>query len=339
MKQRAATTALCALSLGLLALAIIASTFIGAAAISAGDVVGALLGSTSISDTDTAVILNVRLPRIAMAVIVGAMLAAAGAAYQSVFRNPLADPYLLGVSAGAGLGVTIAIVFGATLGFTLGGVGIILAAFAGGVLAVASTYLMSTGVGRDTDPTTVVLAGVAVAAFAAAVQTFIQQRNIDTIQRIYTWMLGSLGTTQWSNIAVLAIPVAACCIILLMSTKALDVMTLGDAEASALGANPQLLRLFLVVTATLGTSAVVSVSGLIGFVGIVIPHAARLVVGPAHARLMPLTMIWGAIFMVIADAIGRTVMAPAELPVGVITAFIGAPFFLFILRTHRRRTR
>lgn len=337
--RKASTVALYTVSILLLLVAIVGSVFLGAAGISVGDVVAALFGGESLSENTAAIVLNVRLPRIVMGVLVGAMLAAAGATYQAVFRNPLADPYLLGVSAGAGLGVTVAIVFGATLGLTLGGVGVIIAAFVGGAVAVACTYLVSTGVGRDTDPTTVVLAGVAVAAFASAAQTYIQQRNIDTIQRIYTWMLGSLNSTTWSSIIALAFPVVLCCVILLLSTRVLDVMTLGDDEATALGANPQLIRLILVAVATLGTAAVVSVSGLIGFVGIVIPHAVRLVVGPAHARLVPLTMIWGAIFMVCADAIGRTVLAPAELPVGVITAFVGAPFFLFILRRHRGRNR
>lgn len=337
--RRTNAVALYTVSLTVLVLAIVGSVFIGAAGLSITDVVSALFGGEGLSQKTTAIVFSVRLPRIVMGVLVGATLAAAGAAYQAVFRNPLADPYLLGVSAGAGLGVTISIVFGATLGLTLGGLGIVLAAFIGGTLAVASTYLVSTGVGRDTDPITVVLAGVAVAAFASAAQTFIQQRNIDTVQRIYTWMLGSLSTTSWASIIALAIPVAVCCIVLLMSVRVLDVMTLGDDEAAALGANPQLIRLLLVATATLGTAAVVSVSGLIGFVGIVIPHAVRLLVGPAHARLMPLTMIWGAIFMVCADAVGRTILAPSELPVGVITAFIGAPFFLFILRNHRGRTR
>lgn len=337
--RKANSVALYAVSLAVLLIAVAGSVFVGAAGLSVADILSALFGGEGLSQKTTVIIFSVRLPRIVMGVLVGAMLAAAGAAYQAVFRNPLADPYLLGVSAGAGLGVTISIVFGAAVGLTLGGVGIVLAAFVGGTLAVVSTYLFSTGVGRDTDPTTVVLAGVAVAAFASAAQTFIQQQNIDTVQRIYTWMLGSLSTTSWSSIIALTIPVAVCCAVLLMSVKVLDVMTLGDDEASALGANPQLIRLLLVATATLGTAAVVSVSGLIGFVGIVIPHAVRLLVGPAHARLVPLTMIWGATFMVCADAVGRTILAPAELPVGVITAFIGAPFFLFILRNHRGRTR
>lgn len=315
--------------------AIVVAAVVGAAGIAPADVVREIFGQRVLDDRAHAVLFKIRLPRIAMAVIVGGMLAAAGATYQAVFRNPLADPYLLGVSAGAGLGVTIAIVFGAGLGWSLGGLGIVLAAFAGGIIAVTATYMVSGSVGRGTNATTVILAGVAVAAFASAAQTYIQQRNIETIQRVYGWMLGSLNTTKWSNVAFLAVPVILCFAVMLASHRVLDVMTLGDQEAASLGANPALVRLAMVAVATLGTSAVVSVSGLIGFVGIVIPHAVRILAGPGHRVLMPLVIIWGAIFLVVADTIGRTVLAPAELPVGVVTAFVGAPFFLYILRRFR----
>ena len=251
---------------------------------------------------DHAILWDIRLPRVAMGIVVGATLAVAGAAYQAVFRNPLADPYLLGVSSGAGLGVTLAVVAGASIGFGGG-------------------------------------AGVVVAAFANAAQTFIQQRNIETIQRVYSWMLGNLGVTRWGSVALVAVPAVICCVAVLGAARVLDVMTVGDLEARTLGVDPAFARLALVAVATLGTAAVVSVSGLIGFVGIIVPHALRLVVGPGHRLLLPLTLIWGAIFLLLADTLARTIMAPAELPVGVVTAAVGAPFFLFILRRFSRAAR
>ncbi|CAB0814908.1 iron ABC transporter permease [Corynebacterium diphtheriae] len=307
--------------------ALIVATAVGALDIRPADIIRELTGSSVLNTQQHAVLLNVRLPRIATAVVVGAMLASSGATYQAVFRNPLADPYLLGVSAGAGLGVTCVIVFGAGL------VGIIPAAFVGGVLAVLATYVVA---GSRGDATTVILAGVAVAAFASAAQTYIQQSNIDHVQRIFSWMLGSLNVSKWSTVATVALPVAVCLLVLACAHRQLDVIALGDAEAAALGANPRLIRGVLIATATLGTACVVAISGLIGFVGIVVPHALRLVVGPAHHLLMPLTIVWGAIFMLFADTAARTVLAPSELPVGVVTAVIGAPFFLILLRRYRR---
>lgn len=318
---------------------VIAAALVGAVGVGPGDVLREFLGGHVLSERHHAIVFNARLPRVVLAVIVGAMLSTAGATYQAVFRNPLADPYLLGVSAGAGLGVTLAVVFGATVGFSLGGAGIIGAAFVGGVVAVAVTCVCAGVVGgqaTSSDATTVVLAGVAVAACASAAQTFVQQRNIDTLQRIYAWMLGSLNTAGWSTVELVILPVAACVVLLCLSVRLLDVMTLGDEEAAALGVHPQRARLMLVGVATLGTSVVVAVSGLIGFVGIIVPHAVRLVVGPAHRRLIPVSVIWGGIFLLAADTAGRTAMAPAELPVGVVTAFVGAPFFLVVLHRHRR---
>ena len=234
--------------------------------------------------------------------------------------------------------MTLAVVAGASIGFG-GGAGVVVAAFAGGVAAVSATYMVSRGVGHGGSATVVVLAGVAVAAFANAAQTFIQQRNIETIQRVYSWMLGNLGVTRWGSVALVAVPAVICCVAVLGAARVLDVMTVGDLEARTLGVDPAFARLALVAVATLGTAAVVSVSGLIGFVGIIVPHALRLVVGPGHRLLLPLTLIWGAIFLLLADTLARTIMAPAELPVGVVTAAVGAPFFLFILRRFSRAAR
>ncbi|NLZ58216.1 MAG: iron ABC transporter permease [Corynebacterium sp.] len=326
-----------AASLVVLCVAVVIAGFSGVIDLNPSEVIAHALGSESLSDRDWAVFFNIRLPRIVTAIIVGATLALSGAAYQAVFRNPLADPYLLGVSAGAGLGVTLVIVSGTVLGLGAGGAGIIGAAFIGGITAVAATVMVSRGVGQGSSSATVViLAGVAVAAFASALQTYIQQRNIDTISRVYVWMLGSLNVSRWESVLSVAIPATFCAVVILASARVLDVMTVGDVEARTLGIDPNVVRLTLVAVATLGTASVVAISGLIGFVGIIVPHAIRLICGPGHRMLLPLTLVWGAIFLVVADTIGRTLLAPQELPVGVVTAAVGAPFFLFILRRSSR---
>ncbi|WP_448851712.1 FecCD family ABC transporter permease [Corynebacterium sp. 335C] len=335
--RRPAARPAAALALGAAALAAAAAiaVFTGPVSVGLGDVVRAISGAEPLSRRDAAVLLDIRLPRVALAALAGAALATAGAAYQAVFRNPLADPYLLGVSSGAGLAVTVAVAAGVTFG-AAGGAGIIGAAFAGGVLAVATTWCVGAGAGRGSSATAIVLAGVAVAAFANAAQTWVQQRNIDTLQSVYSWMLGSLSGARWSTVAAAAIPAVACAAALVAAARVLDVMTVGDLEARSLGVDPALARAAIVALATLATASVVAVSGLIGFIGIIVPHAVRLAAGPGHRLLLPLTALWGAAFLIAADAVARMVVSPGELPVGVVTAFCGAPFFLWLLRRGRR---
>lgn len=323
-----------ALTLGVIALigTLLLAIFSGAAPLPADGVFHALsfglIGGddAALSTRQSTIFFNVRLPRVMMAVLVGAALAIAGAAYQAVFRNPLADPYLLGISSGAALAVTVAILFGATVA-TIPIVG-----FVGGVAAVAATYIAGTSLGDRSSPVTVILAGVAVAAFANAAQQFLLQRNEDSLRQVYGWMLGQLGASTWKTVLSAAIPIILGIIAIIASARLLDVLSVGDVEATSLGLNVPLVRIALVCAATLVTAAAVSVSGLIGFVGIIVPHALRLVVGPGHRLLLPLVVLWGASFLQLADIVGRTVMAPAEVPVGVVTAAIGGPFFLYLLR-------
>lgn len=286
---------------------------------------------SGLSTRQQAILWNIRMPRVVLGVLVGAMLAIAGAAYQGVFRNPLADPYLLGVSSGAGLGATLAIVVGGAAGFA----GVPIAAFAGGLLAVGATYSLGRTVGGSRSEVVIILAGVAVAAFANAIQTFFMQLHDDTLRQVYSWMLGRLSTDGWSDVVVVLPYVVVTVAIIALHRRTLDVMAVGDVEAASLGINPARVRLLLVCVATLGTAAVVSASGLIGFVGIVVPHAVRLLAGPGHRLLLPLSLLVGASFLVLADVLARTVMSPAELPIGVVTAAIGAPFFLVVLRRSR----
>ncbi|VFA89851.1 Probable ABC transporter permease protein HI_1471 [Gordonia paraffinivorans] len=287
---------------------------------------------SGLSTRQQTILWEVRVPRIVLGALVGAMLAVAGAAYQGVFRNPLADPYLLGVSSGAGLGATTAIVIGGALGTAA----LPPAAFVGGLVAVAATYALGRTVGGARTEVVIILAGVAVAAFANAIQTFLMQQHDETLRQVYSWMLGRLATDGWSEVLAVLPYVVVCIVVVLLFARTLDVMAVGDIEASSLGIRPERVRLFLVCIATLGTAAVVSVSGLIGFVGIVIPHAVRLLVGPGHRLLVPLSLLVGAAFLVLADVVARTAMSPAELPIGVVTAAIGAPFFLVVLRRSGR---
>ncbi len=283
---------------------------------------------------DRAVLWQLRAPRVALAALVGGMLAVAGASYQGVFRNPLADPYLLGVAGGAGLGATLAIVYAsAAVAGTAWAVP--LAAFAGAIAAVVATYALGRSAGAARTTGALVLAGVTVATFTAAVQTFVQQRHSDVLQNVYAWLLGGFSTATWSDVAVCAPYVAASSLVLVLHRRLLDVLSLGDDEAASLGVDVARARLAIVAAATLGTAAAVAVSGLIAFVGIIVPHTIRLLVSTSYRAVVPLSLLAGAGFLVLADVLARTVLSPAELPIGVVTAFFGAPFFAVVLRTSR----
>jgi iron complex transport system permease protein len=283
---------------------------------------------------EAAIVWDLRLPRVLLGALVGAMLAAAGAAYQGVFRNPLADPYLLGVAAGAGLGATVAIAAGAGSG------GVVpVAAFAGAVVAVIATYTLGGVAGMRRTGVTLILAGVAVASFFTAAQTFVQQRNADSIREVYSWILGRLGTVGWGEVAIMAPYAAVAVAVLVLHRRLLDVLAVGEEEAETLGVSPARIRVAVVLAATLGTAAAVAVAGLIGFVGIVVPHAVRLTAGASYRIIVPLSVLGGAAFLVLADTVARTAMAPSEIPIGVVTAFVGGPFFALVLRTSARGDR
>jgi iron complex transport system permease protein len=261
---------------------------------------------------------------------VGGTLAVAGASYQGVFRNPLADPYLLGVGAGAGLGATIGVVY------TGSQQAIPLCAFVGGVGAVVIAYAIGRAASPRSSGATLLLAGITVATFFTAVQTFVQQQHADALQQVYSWILGGLPNTGWTDVRLVLPYVAACWIGLVIHRRLLDVLSIGDEEAASLGVDVRRVRLIVTGLATVGTAAVVAVSGLIGFIGIIVPHAIRLLAGSSYRLLVPLSIVCGAGFLVLADVVARTALAPAEIPIGVVTAFCGAPFFAVVLRTSRR---
>jgi iron complex transport system permease protein len=283
-------------------------------------------------DTDQAIFWQLRAPRVVLGALVGAMLASAGAGYQGVFRNPLADPYLLGAAAGAGLGATLVIAYANDIGASRELRP--LAAFVGATVGVAAAYAIGRSVGgRST--ASLILAGVTVASFLTAVQTFVQQRNTDTVQEVYAWLLGQLETSGWREVAIALPYMAVSWGVLLIHGRLLDVLAVGDEEALSLGVNVSRVRLLVLGAATLGTAAAVALSGLIAFVGIIVPHAVRLVAGTSYRVVLPLSIMVGGAFLVLADVLARTLTSPAELPIGVVTAFFGAPFFALLLRSTR----
>ncbi|QSB17053.1 iron ABC transporter permease [Natronosporangium hydrolyticum] len=291
---------------------------------------------SGLNEREAAIVTQIRMPRVVLGLLVGAMLALSGGAYQGAFRNPLAEPYLLGVAAGAGLGVTMVVALrGATTTGNLP-VTVPLAAFVGALGAVALTYLLGVAGGRDRSPATLILAGVAVSAFLAALQTYLLQRHIDVIREVYSWLLGRLAGATWHDVRLLLPYAVLVTIVILLLRRELDVLSVGDDEAAGLGLHPQATRYILLAAASLGTAAAVSVSGLIGFVGIIVPHIVRLLVGSSYRLILPLSMLFGGAFLALADLAARTVDAPREIPIGVVTAFLGAPFFILVLRTTRR---
>jgi iron complex transport system permease protein len=305
---------------------------VGAADLSPWGIVATVLDRIPFMHLDTGltslqqnILLQIRLPRVVLALLVGGLLAIAGAGYQGVFRNPLVDSGMLGSSAGAGLTATIAIVFLSRLGGSV----VPVAAFLGSLAAVAVAWFASAG-RRDT--ATLLLSGVAVGMFLTAAQAYLMQRESQDLQQVYAWMLGSMAGASWTQVTE-ALPYAAVSIlILLVHGRRLDVLALGDDEARGLGLEAGRTRLIVIAAASLAAATAVAVSGLIGFVGIVVPHVARRLGGPSYAVVLPLSLLVGAGFMELADTVARTAVSPAELPIGVVTAIVGAPVFVAILR-------
>ena len=280
------------------------------------------------------IVWDVRLPRVVTAGIVGATLAASGVAYQGVFRNPLADPFLIGVAAGAGLGGTIAIVSPLPLDFY--GLGFVtLFAFIGAVVTAALTYELAR-TGRTVNPSTHILAGVAMSSIAGAATSFLMMLNEDKISVIFGWLYGDFTTSSWSKLQLLAPCAAAAGVVLVVLARQLDHLLLSEDEARALGLPVERLKLAIILTASFATAVCVSVSGTIGFVGLIVPHACRLVAGAGHRALLPFSMIAGASFLIAVDLASRTVLPGQEVPAGILTAALGGPFFLVLLRRQRR---
>ncbi|MGC5332018.1 FecCD family ABC transporter permease [Micromonospora sp. DT62] len=325
--------------------ALVAGVSLGPVSLPPGSVAAELLNlipgvhlDSGLSEREIAIVTELRLPRVVLGLLVGGLLALAGGCYQGVFRNPLADPYLLGVAAGAGLAVTAVITLGAGAGGALTGLPLTipLAAFVGSIGAVAMTYLLGVSGGRGRSTATLILAGVAVSAFLSAGQTYLLQRNSDSIQQVYSWLLGRLATAGWHDVRLVLPYFLLTAFVVLLHRRELDVLSVGDDEATSLGLHPQRSRYLLIAAASLGTAAAVSASGLIGFVGIIVPHTVRLLAGSSYRVILPLSLLFGGAFLALTDVVARTAAAPSEIPIGVVTALLGGPFFVLVLRTSRR---
>jgi len=296
--------------------------------------IGRALRGASGGLADTLVV-SVRLPRVVLAALVGASLAGAGALYQALFKNPLADPYILGVSSGAGLGAMAAIV--ATAGATALRFGLVpLAAFAGAALTMLLVVRLASHRGR-LDPTSLLLAGVAISYTLAAVTSFLMVVAREQMAAIVYWMMGGLSGASWPYVGMVVPMFLLGIAVPLLTTRELNLMLLGDERAGHLGLSVERFKLLTLASASLLTAAAVSVAGLIGFVGLMVPHMVRLVLGPDHRRLLPASLLAGAIVLVLADLVARTVIAPIEIPVGIVTAVFGGPFFVWLLVRGRTR--
>lgn len=288
-------------------------------------------------DSDDHVVLMLRMPRVLMAVLVGAALACGGTTMQGLFRNPLADPGLIGVSAGAALGAVSMIVLGHRLAGSMpddaGAYRVTVAAFVGGLVATALVYVIGR---RRTGVATLLLAGVAINAISMAgvgMLTFLASEN--QLRDLTFWTLGSLGGSDWTRLLIVAPLMVLPVLLLPRMARALNALLLGENEAALMGFRPERLQPLLVVLVALMVSAAVAMTGVISFVGLVVPHVLRLAWGPDHRLLLPASALGGGVLLVVADTLARTVVVPAELPIGVLTALVGGPFFLWLLMRSR----
>jgi iron complex transport system permease protein len=284
------------------------------------------------SSTTDMIVMGIRLPRIMMAGLTGAALGVAGATYQGLFRNPLADPYLIGVAQGAALGAAAGFLLPWTF---MGSYLIPIMAFAGALLAVTVVYLIAR-VGKAVPVTTLILAGVAIGSFLMSLTAYLTLISTDQIHGIMSWLIGRFSMSNWEQVAMVAPYICAGMIVIFLFARPLNVMQLDEEQAQQLGLNVERTKLILLAASTLITAAAVCFVGTIGFVGIIVPHAVRLVWGPDHRMLLPLSALAGAILLILADTASRSIMPPTEISVGVITAFLGAPFFLVLLRRKKR---
>lgn len=328
-----------ALVVALLA-SLVVSAMVGAAGLRPSQVLHSLLALLNPAWVDPKtypewgprLLLDLRLPRLVMALVAGAALSSAGATFQGVFRNPLAEPYLLGISAGAGVGATIAIIWKPLASFGIYGLPIL--AFIGALFAAFLVYRLATFSGR-TSGGSLLLSGVAVGSTFTAVMSVMMITTEPDMHTVFVWLMGGLTTATWSKVFVSGPVVAVGFGYMLFMSRRMNLLLMGEERATELGIDAGRTRRNLLVVASLTTAAAVAFSGLIGFVGLMVPHMVRLIVGPDHRRLLPATALFGALFLVAADTVARTAFAPAEIPVGIITAFVGGPFFLYLLRTRR----
>jgi iron complex transport system permease protein len=324
--------------LALLAVVTLASAALGPVAVPPATVAKTLLShlpglAFSVPEPHRVIVASIRLPRIALSATVGLALASAGVVMQGFFRNPMADPSIIGVSSGAAVGAVAAIVLPVSVA---GALGIQVAAVVGALLTAFGVYLLATEGGR-TPVATLLLAGVAVQTFLGAAISVMLLYSGESLRRVVYWLMGSLANATWSEVwlAGLAVP---CVAVLAVYARDLNVLLLGEEDAHGLGIEVERSKRLLLALASLMTAAAVAVAGVVGFVGLIVPHVMRLLVGPDHRVLLPTSALAGAVFLVISDTVARTAVAGTELPVGIVTAAVGAPFFLYLLRSREVRS-
>jgi iron complex transport system permease protein len=328
------------LALVLLLCCVLAGVLIGPAGIGPGDTARVVLNHVAGASFDVprqadAIVWEIRLPRVLLAGIVGATLAYSGAAYQGVFRNPLADPYMLGVAAGAGLAGAIAIVLDAPLSYG-GGFSLLPAvSFLGAMTAVLLAYSIAHAEGQ-TPNTTLILAGVTLSSIAVAAISYLLIVDQQSSNAVLSWLLGSFNGSGWRDLSYVLPYALPAGVVVFLHGRALNVLQLDESEASQVGLDVQRSKAIILLAASLAAAAAVSVVGIIGFVGLISPHVVRLLIGPDYRRLLPVVVLVGASFLILADVGARTLVSPGELPVSIVTSFVGAPFFLYLLRRQRR---
>ena len=319
-------------------MAALVSLTVGTVDIALSDALSALAGNADSLQTQT-ILFEIRLPRILLAIAVGAVLASTGAVMQGLFRNPLADPSLIGVSSGASVGASLMIVTagsfiqsGALLGLSLVAVG----AFVGGFAATLLVYRLATS-GIGTSVTTMLLAGIAIAALAGALNSLLSYfSDNDMLRQISLWQMGNLSGASWIKVIIMGSLALLLMGLFPRDSKALNALLLGESEARHLGIDVQRVKRRLIVLTALGVGVSVALAGLVGFVGLIMPHIVRLAIGPDHRWLVPASALAGATLLVIADSLARIVVIPAELPTGILTALLGAPFFVALLLQQRK---
>lgn len=290
-------------------------------------------GTSAVAPNVSSIIMTIRLPRVLLVALTGAALSASGAAYQGLFRNPLADPYIVGVASGAGFGAIAVVVLGGTA--ILGAIALPLGAFIGAFGVVVMVYVIAAQRGHYSN-NDLILAGIAIGTLTSALTTYMMIRAGRQASQLLAFLLGSFSSVGWSAVWIVAGAVVLGLTLLMVVSRDLNVLLFTEEQAKFLGINVPMIRWFIIVGATIMTATAVSFHGLIGFVGIIVPHSVRLIFGGDHRRLIPLSALYGAVFLVAADMIARTVTAPQELPLGIVTACCGAPFFLWQLLTTKR---
>jgi iron complex transport system permease protein len=323
------------LLIGSLAAALVLSLGVGGVTLAPRQVLRALLDPTAagVRPADAAIVWDLRLARVLLAALVGAGLAGAGAAFQGLFRNPLADPFVIGASGGAALGATLAIVLNPADGRPA--VPIPLAAFSGALLAVVLVYLIAAA-NRSDSVTSLLLAGAALSTMLSAGVTLLMLLHDRQLAEIFAWLLGSFSGRSWPHLALSAPTLLGGLGVLWLMARPLDALSTGEETARSLGLPLGTARGVIVAAASVTTAAAVAASGIVGFVGLIAPHLARLLCGSGHARLIPASALIGALLLLLADSAARSIVAPLELPVGILTALLGGPFFLWLLQRRGR---